>query len=218
MKNAKQFKDTGTNRRAVFTADARFKLNRAKFDAKGVEAAEGEEKITLTGYPILWNVLSGDRGYYKVRLLPGSAQFATPSHALFHHDFRMLIGSTNNNTLRIMPDDVGVKVEIDLPDTSAGRDTAELVEDKYVGGMSFSMLWDDVLEYDIIDADSENEIMEVKKFTCDEVTVTAIPSFIQTTVGIQEAEPAPAVAEPVLMARVAASHRFNKLRLASLRI
>src|SRR5206468_3228136 len=132
-----------------------------------------EPQVTLEGYAMVWNTLSSDRGGFRVRLLPGSAKFTPEVHALFHHDFRAILGATGNATLRLTSDDVGVKVEIDLPDTSTARDVAELVEDQYVRGMSFSMLYDPPVE-----SSTKNEggieIMEVSSFTCDEVTVTAV--------------------------------------------
>src|SRR4051794_26563374 len=116
-------------RRLVFNADARFSLKKA-------DAATPGKIATLTGYAIVWNALSSDRGGFKVRLLPGSAKFTPNVFALWHHDFSKPLADTASATLRITPDDFGVKVEIDLPDTSAGRDAEELVETKRVRGMS----------------------------------------------------------------------------------
>ena len=174
-------------KKTLFTAQPNLAVTRKTFakTGAGAEAAEGEEQITLTGYAIIWNALSDDRGGFQVRFLQGSPRFATPTMGLFHHDYRAILGNTGNGSLRIMPDQIGVKVEIDLPNTTQAADVAELVEDKYVTGMSFSMLWDDVL---VTTDRTENgvEIMEVSAFTCDEVTVTAIPSFTQTSIGVQE--------------------------------
>src|SRR5690554_4679076 len=108
------------DRRIIFTRDSQFAVKR-----------EQGKPTTLTGYALVWNALSDDRGGYRVRLKPDSAKFATPTLALFQHNFRDVIGNTENGTLRIMPDTFGVKVEIDLPDTTTGRDVAELVGKKY---------------------------------------------------------------------------------------
>lgn len=166
-------------RRHVFTRDAGFSVKRF-----AAAAGDTVEKIaTLTGYAIRWNSLSDDRGGYKVRLLPGSAKFFTPTMALFHHNFASVIGNTANGTLRITPDDVGVKVEIDLPDTTCGRDVEELVENGYVGGMSFAMV--DAPKFTMKEEGGQ-KIMEVSEFTADEVTVTGVPSFADTSVAVTE--------------------------------
>jgi len=46
--------------------------------------------------------------------------------ARYNHDDNYLLGTTEAGTLRMSSDDVGLPYEIDLPDTSAGRDVAVL--------------------------------------------------------------------------------------------
>lgn len=190
-------------KREIFTAKPSLTIKRQKFAAAAAGgAADTSEKVTLTGYAIIWNELSDDRGGFFVRFLPGSAQFTDPTHALFHHDFRAVLGSTVNKTLRILPDDTGVKVEIDLPNTTQAKDVATLVDGGYVNGMSFSMLFDDAL---VTTNKTENdmEVLEVSAFTCDEVTVTAIPAFTATSISVKADEtPVQSPAEPAAMAQV----------------
>src|SRR4051812_15470765 len=115
------------DKRHVFTADSGLVLRR-KFDnapSGGTPDGAGPTEApiaTLEGYALKWNVLSSDRGGYKVKLLPGSANFATPTLALWHHDFAAPIGNTANGTLRLYPDSEGIRIECDLPDTTTGRD------------------------------------------------------------------------------------------------
>jgi HK97 family phage prohead protease len=169
---------TDNSRRLAFSADSRHQF--ATADARlSFAAAAGDTPARLSGYAIVWDQLSTDRGGYRVKLEPGSAKFTTPTLALYEHDFAEVIGNTANNTLRLSLDDVGVKFEIDLPNTTAGRDAAELVEKKYVQGMSFSMIGHPEWTDERIDG---MDVMVVKSFTADEITVTARPSFTATTV------------------------------------
>lgn len=46
--------------------------------------------------------------------------------ARYNHDDNFLLGTTEAETLRLFSDEVGLPYEIDLPDTSAGRDVAAL--------------------------------------------------------------------------------------------
>jgi HK97 family phage prohead protease len=165
-----------------------FKSNGSRLEFKQTPAdpSKGQKQPinTLVGYALLWNELSDDRGYYKVKLAPGSALFATPCFALYNHDFAAVLGNTANGTLRIMPDTTGIKVEIDLPDTTGGRDTAELVAKKYIGGMSFSM--QKGFEEYSTNEEGDETIITVTRFTCDEVTVTGIPAFKSTSIGLSE--------------------------------
>ncbi len=214
MDPTQQHQNNQPARRRVFTRNATFTVKR--FAATADKPAAG---ATLTGYALKWNDLSDDRGGYQVRLLPGSATFTDPTMALFHHDFASVIGNTQNGTLRITPDDVGVKVDIDLPDTTMGRDVAELVDKGYVQGMSFAMV--DAPKF-AMKTEGKQQIMEISAFTADEVTVTAIPSF--TTTSIEIAAPAPE-AEPITASkkssnkaqdRDAQGWKSEKYRLAGL--
>lgn len=168
-------------RRTFFTADAKF----------SVEKPEGSTGPgTLRGYALVWNTLSTDRGGYKVRLAPDSARFTTPARALYQHNPAAVIGNTANGTLRLTSDDIGVHFEIDLPDTTTGRDVAELVGKEYVAGMSFSMLYHPEPKGQVVTEDKE-KIFNAEEFTVDEITVTGNPAFLDTSVRVKEADPLP---------------------------
>lgn len=178
------------SKRIIFTTDAKLSVKTfaapvaSTSTATDASSAPVESIATLRGYPIVWNAVSSDRGGYKVRLLPGSARFTTPCLAFWHHDASQPVGNTANVTLRFLPaDDYGIPVEIDLPDTTTGRDAEELVENRYVTGMSFAM----------VDAPTATEVTEngetilnVSDFLCDEVTITAIPAFVETSIEVAE--------------------------------
>jgi phage head maturation protease len=189
------------NKRIVFM-DTKLAVRRVKFDASGKESADGQERVTLAGLAIPWNTLSGDKGGFQVRFLPNSATFATPTLALFHHDYKGVLGNSANGTLRMTFGGNGVSVEIDLPDTNTAADVAALVEGSYITGMSFSMLLDDVLE-------------------SAEINVTAIPSFADTNVGVKAAadqsidQPQQYSAAPE---RVAQALKLEQLQLASIQL
>lgn len=171
--------------RVFFTQDAKFAVTDLSADGP----------TTLTGYALLWNVISTDRGGYKVRLLPNSATLTPNALALYSHDTKLVIGNVLNGTLRYSSDDVGLKVEIDLPDTSMGNDVATLVGDRYVTGMSFGMLLDPA---PVIEAKVEGgqNILEISQFTLDEVTVLARPAFTQTSIDVKADPDPPEVVEP----------------------
>ena len=197
--------------RPTVKADRQTILN---FDAKlAVTPLADGKPATISGYALVWNVLSSDRGGYRVRLLPGSARFADEVHALWHHEFRDVLGTTANGTLRISPDSVGVRVEIDLPNTNAGRDVAELIRRGDVRGMSFGMV--DLPTGEKV-KESGQSILNAASYVVDEVTVTAIPAFSEAMVGIKDAN-APA-ALVGYSARTAHKHTLDKFRLQSLRL
>jgi uncharacterized protein len=59
---------------------------------------------------------------------------------LADHDASRVLGRTKSGTLRLNEDHRGLAFELDLPDTSAGRDILNLAERGDLGGMSFGFL------------------------------------------------------------------------------
>jgi HK97 family phage prohead protease len=54
-----------------------------------------------------------------------------------NHDMGQILATTRNNSLRLVEDARGLRAEADLPDTTAGRDLATLIESGVVHSMSF---------------------------------------------------------------------------------
>ena len=59
---------------------------------------------------------------------------------LVDHDVSKVLGRTRNGTVRLRSDDHGLGFEIDLPDTTLGRDIRELVARGDLDGMSFAAI------------------------------------------------------------------------------
>ena len=57
--------------------------------------------------------------------------------ALVDHDPSRLLARTKSGTLRLDEDSKGLRFELDLPDTTEGRDLLALAERGDIGGMSF---------------------------------------------------------------------------------
>lgn len=101
-------------------------------------AAEGSDSPgTLTGYAAVFNSESRDLGGWTEVIDP--AAFGAPLEggsldmerhhrviARSEHDSRSLLGTTDAGTLRVYVDDIGIPYEVDLPNTTAGRDAAVL--------------------------------------------------------------------------------------------
>lgn len=102
--------------------------------------AEENGGRTLTGYAARFNTFSQNLGGF-VEVVDPTAFNQTIGEAdiraLFNHDMNHVIGRLSADTLRLIVDDVGLRYEIDLPDTSAGRDLAVSVERRDVTGSSF---------------------------------------------------------------------------------
>lgn len=114
----------------------------------GVElrsAPEGSKSPgTVLGYAAVFGSFSEDLGYFREKIATGafSGCLSQDVRALANHDPSQLLGRNKASTLRMIQDELGLKVEIDLPDTSVGRDTAESIRRGDMDGMSFSFTTD----------------------------------------------------------------------------
>ena len=57
--------------------------------------------------------------------------------ALLDHDPTRLLARTSNGTLRLSEDARGLAFELDLPDTTLGKDVLAMAEARLLGGVSF---------------------------------------------------------------------------------
>jgi len=100
--------------------------------------AEGSN--VLIGQAAVFNSLSQNLGgFYE---LIDSKAFDTvlenDVRALYNHDESMVLGRNKSGTLRLLVSDTGLDYEIDMPDTSLGRDLSVQIERGDITGSSFS--------------------------------------------------------------------------------
>jgi HK97 family phage prohead protease len=96
--------------------------------------------LTATGVAIRYNSTSKDLGGWYERALPSCAVKTVNERdivALRDHDPSQLLGRVSSGTLRLDNGPDALRYEIDLPDTTAGRDTATLLERRDIVGSSF---------------------------------------------------------------------------------
>ena len=103
----------------------------------------GGNQPRLAGVAALYNSVA-DIGPFKERIAPGAFErtLSTDSDVLsfMDHDPTRLLARRSSGTLRLFDADDGLHFEIDVPDTSAGRDALALAERGDLGGMSFGFL------------------------------------------------------------------------------
>jgi HK97 family phage prohead protease len=112
---------------------------------KGIEIREakpGSGSVgTIVGYAATFNELSLDLGF-REKIAPGAFKASLARgddvRALIDHNPERIIGRRSSSTLRVTEDEKGLWVEIDLPDTQAGRDILASIKRGDVTGQSFS--------------------------------------------------------------------------------
>ena len=104
--------------------------------------AEGNGLGTLTGYAAVFNRHSQNLGGFVEQVDPAaftkSLADGLPVMARGNHSDAMLLGTTWADTLRLSVDGTGLRYEVDLPDTSAGRDFRALAERGDIKWSSFA--------------------------------------------------------------------------------
>ena len=98
------------------------------------------EGRTFTGYAAVFNSWSEDLGGFRERIEPGAFTRTLKGGNIkmfLNHNTDVLLASTRAGTLRLSEDEKGLHVEADLPDTTAGNDTATLLARRDIDSMSF---------------------------------------------------------------------------------
>lgn len=158
------------------------------FAAQELRMETVDGKQLLRGYAAMFNQLSVDFGGWHEIIRPGAftaSLAAGPDvRALVNHESGLsTIGRTRNGTLTLVEDGIGLHVEIDPPDTQAGRDVVTLVQRGDLNQMSFAFWtkrdnWLDtgkVILRELHEVDINNG----------DVAVVTYPAYPSTSVGLR---------------------------------
>ena len=107
---------------------------------EGVELREDGTTLTAIGYAATFNNLSQNLGGFVERCADScfrSTLQQADVRALFNHEPDHLLGRSSTGSLRLSEDGHGLRYEVDLPNTTLGRDVAELLRRGDISGSSF---------------------------------------------------------------------------------
>ena len=144
---------------------------------------------TLVGYAAVFEKDSHDLGGFTESIRPGafsrSLREGADVRALRDHDPSKVLGRSGSGTLRLLEDKLGLRSEIDLPDTELGRETAELVRRGDLDGMSFGFSAESD-SWSERDGHSHRELSDLDIF---DVSVVSFPAYPDAAVaGIRSLE------------------------------
>ncbi len=152
-----------------------------------VEQADNDFRPVIRGYAIVFNSLSENLGGFREIIPPQAVERTVRENmdvrALVDHDPAKILGRTRAGTLRLAADKVGLRAEIDPPNTTAARDTVESVRRGDVSGMSFGFraIGEDDSWWSLQDG---VPVRTVKDMAIHDVSVVTYPAYVATQVEV----------------------------------
>ena len=141
---------------------------------------------TIFGYALKYDTLSQNLGGVVETVARGAVDKSLADGldilARYNHDDNMLLGRTASGTLRLSSDDTGLPYEVDLPDTSAGRDMATLAErgDVYQSSFAFYTMED---EWDVTEQGFPLRVLKQVRLV--DVAPVNTPAYLDTSSGLR---------------------------------
>lgn len=169
------------------------KTEKRELLSSALEIRESENGIrTIAGYAVKWEMKSVTMGYwqrFKEQFKKGAFTDSLTQDdqlALWSHDTSQVLGRTKNGTLRLFEDEVGLRFELDLADTTLGDDTYKTIKRGDVDGVSFGFQmakeeWDE--------SDPDNVVRSVTKAKLLEISPVAFPAYPDSQVSARSHDP-----------------------------
>jgi uncharacterized protein len=162
------------------TKEPEVRTNSVDFEVR----AEGDG-MTFSGYASVFNSPSDDLGGFIEYVAPGafkrSLQSRNEVKLLWNHDSGEPLASLRGGTMQLVEDEVGLRVTAKLPNTTRGRDIAELLRTKVIDSMSFGF---NVIK-DSWSRDGQTRTLEsVRLF---EASIVSFPAYSATTATVRSA-------------------------------
>lgn len=147
------------------------------FDAD-FELRDEQDGMTFVGYAAKFNSWSEDLGGFREQIEPGAFKRSLRARGdvklLVNHDTGRVLASTRAGTMRLIEDEVGLRVEASLPNNTEGRDMAESLRRGDYSKMSFGFsVMKDSWNSDM----TERSLKSVKLF---EASIVAFPAYSET--------------------------------------
>ena len=142
--------------------------------------------MTFTGYASVFNSPSEDLGGFVEYVAPGafkrSLQARNEIKLLWNHDTGEPLASVRGGSLKLEEDTRGLKVTAKLPNTTRGRDVAELLRSKVIDSMSFG--------FNVIKDtwSKDGQIRTLEAIRLHEVSIVSYPAYKATTAQVRSLE------------------------------
>ncbi|MEK4620638.1 HK97 family phage prohead protease [Bacillus sp. FSL K6-0273] len=161
--------------------------------SSNLEIREVEGGIrTIVGYAVKWEMKSVTMGYwrrFKEQFKRGAFTDSLTQDdqlALWSHDYSQVLGRTKNGTLRLFEDEIGLRFELDLADTTLGDDTYKTIKRGDVDGVSFGF---QMVKEEWDESDPDNIVRSVTRAKLVEISPVAFPAYPDSQVSARSHDP-----------------------------
>jgi hypothetical protein len=142
-----------------------------------------DDGTKVAGYAAVFNVETDIGGMFREKIAPGAFAKAIKGdvRSLFDHNTALILGRTKSGTLRLSEDERGLRYEVDLPDTQAGRDLRESMGRGDIDGSSFAFR---VLKQSW-DESRDTPLRTIEEVELYEVGPVTFPQYPEAEVGLR---------------------------------
>jgi uncharacterized protein len=142
--------------------------------------ATEDKPSMITGYAAMFNSKTSIGDWFDEIIEPGAFARSLSENgdvrALFNHNWDNVLGRTKSGTLRLEEDERGLKFDIELPNTSVGRDLAESMSRGDINQCSFGFwITEETWDYSV-----EPALRTIHEVELYEISVVSIPAYDDT--------------------------------------
>ena len=155
------------------------------------DAQEDSPRI-ISGYAAVFNQVAQIGRWYRYKEQIASGAFDGCNYdkcvACFNHDTDHLLARFSSGTLKLSVDEVGLRFEFEVPNTTVGNDMYELVKRGDISQCSFAfVVAEESWKYD--EQNDENDLRTIEKIAeLWDVSLVTYPAYEGTSVDARSAE------------------------------
>lgn len=154
--------------------------------------SEEDNKMQVEGYALKWDKetqIGSDTWGWKEKISRSAMDTANISDVIlnFNHSWDSVLARTTNGSLMLSTDDVGLKINAELVDTSQARDVYKMIDEGLINRMSFAVEikkseWEDFND----DRMDIRTITEFGRFY--DVSAVTFPAYDDTVISARDSE------------------------------
>lgn len=114
------------------------------FDTEMRSLQNEENKMLVSGYALKWDKetqIGSDNWGWKEKISRSAMDTANISDVIlnYNHSWDSVLARTTNGSLKLSTDEIGLKIDAELVDTSQARDVYKLINEGLITRMSFAV-------------------------------------------------------------------------------